>query len=418
MTVSLIVVSRHRPEALVRAITAIRQQDHADFELIVVADPTSAAHVSDPQIKLVAFDEANISAARNLGLAEAAGAVVAFLDDDAVPEPTWLRRLTDPFADPRVTKAGGFTRGRNGLSFQWRACELDCCGEDHPLPVDPEAVTLLEGSASRAPKVQGTNCAFRTEALRAIGGFDPAFRFYLDEADVCLRLSGLTAIVPRAEVHHGFSASAHRRDDRVPRSLHEIGASSMVFLRRHAPKPLWPEALARLRQNQRRRLLRHMLAGRLEPRDLRRLLATLEQGLAEGGTRPLTPRVPLPVPVPAFRPLPGTGPRPGLVLSGSRRNRRALEAEAATAATSRIVTVFCLGWTTLYHRMTYDPRGFWMQSGGIFGRAGREEPIFRWLSRAERVAQERQRLAPLRPMAGAPGKCAGIFLDVATKPRS
>ncbi|TKA96303.1 glycosyltransferase, partial [Cereibacter changlensis] len=242
MTVSLIVVSRHRPEALARAITAIRQQDLPRFELIVVADPASAAGVGDPQIKLVAFDEANISAARNLGLAQAAGDVVAFLDDDAVPEPTWLRRLTDPFADPRVTKAGGFTRGRNGLSFQWRACELDRCGEDHPLAVDPEVVTLLEGTATRAPKVQGANCAFRTEALRAIGGFDPAYRFYLDEADVCLRLPALTAIVPLAEVHHGFAESAHRRADRAPRTLREIGASTMVFLRRHAPEPLWPGA--------------------------------------------------------------------------------------------------------------------------------------------------------------------------------
>ncbi|MBZ4689502.1 MAG: hypothetical protein JG765_753 [Cereibacter sp.] len=402
MTVSLIVVSRHRPEALARAITAIRQQDLPRFELIVVADPASAARVSDPQIKLVTFDEANISAARNLGLAQAAGDVVAFLDDDAVPEPTWLRRLTDPFADPRVTKAGGFTRGRNGISFQWRACELDRCGEDHALAVDPEAVTLLEGTTTRAPKVQGANCAFRTEPLRAIGGFDPAFRFYLDEADVCLRLPGLTAIVPLAEVHHGFAESAHRRADRAPRTLREIGASTMVFLRRHAPEPLWPGALARLREDQRRRLLRHMVAGRLEPRDLRRLLGTLEQGLAEGLRRPLAALPPVSADPPGFRPLDSTGPRPGLLLAGPPNRRRALEAEAAAAAGERIVTLFLFGKSLARHRHSYDPRGFWLQTGGIFGQSLREGPLLRRASRDSRISAERQRLASLRPMGEAP----------------
>ena len=46
----------------------------------------------------IAFDEANISVARNLGIMAAASEIVGFIDDDAVPEPTWLTRLTAPFA--------------------------------------------------------------------------------------------------------------------------------------------------------------------------------------------------------------------------------------------------------------------------------------------------------------------------------
>ena len=34
----------------------------------------------------------------------------------------------------------------------------------------------------------GNNSAFRRSALLKIGGFDEHFRYYLDEADVCLRL--------------------------------------------------------------------------------------------------------------------------------------------------------------------------------------------------------------------------------------
>ncbi|MCB2123539.1 MAG: glycosyltransferase, partial [Rhodobacteraceae bacterium] len=65
--------------------------------------------------------------ARNLGLAAAAGEIVAFIDDDAVPEPRWLARLTAPFADPGIAAAGGFVVGRNGISFQWRAS----CADSH-----------------------------------------------------------------------------------------------------------------------------------------------------------------------------------------------------------------------------------------------------------------------------------------------
>lgn len=409
-TISVIVVSWQRPTALRRCLLALGQQDHPQLELIVVADAAALEQTRQDLAaarrlaKLAVNAAPNISVARNIGLALAAGTVVAFIDDDAVPEPSWASRLCAPFAAAEVVAATGYTRGRNGLSFQWTAAEVDQTGQDHPLPLSA-GVSLHRGTALRAVKPVGTNCAFRGTVLRAIGGFDPAYRFYLEDADIALRLAGhgLTAVVPAAQVHHGFAASARRRADRVPLSLHEIGASSMVFLRRHAAPGLWPDALARLRAEQRARVLRHMVDGRIEPGGVGPLLATLEAGLSDGAGRVLDPLVALDTAPPAFLALPGTGPRPGRVIAGRIWQRaRLIKAAQAAVQAGHLTTVFRFSPTILRHRHGFHTDGYWEQWGGLFGAADRAEPVFRLWSFPARLRREAARWAELRPIPAPP----------------
>jgi GT2 family glycosyltransferase len=232
LTVSVIIVSRARPDALRRCLSAVDQLQYRPFEVVVVACPQGVAVTEEADVlrdlKCIAFDEANISAACNLGLTHAAGEIVAFIDDDAVPEPQWLHHLVAPAARSDVAAMGGYVRGRNGISFQYKARTLDAQGTPMDVEIDPLQATVLVPPKGRAIKTEGTNMAFRRDALIAIGGFDHAFRFYLDETDVNMRLARAgyaTALVPLAQVHHGFAASAMRRADRAPRDLYEIGAS-------------------------------------------------------------------------------------------------------------------------------------------------------------------------------------------------
>lgn len=406
---SVVVVSRGRPDLLPGCLAALAQSDHPALEVVVVACPAGARAVGDfaGRIRLTLFDEANIAAARNRGIALASGAVVAFIDDDARCEPTWAARLAAPFADARVVAAAGFTRGRNGISWQWRAAEVDATGQDHPLDV-PADVSLHAGSAVRAVKTPGTNCAFRRAALAAAGGFDPAFRFYLDEADANLRLAaagGLTAVVPGAQVIHGFAASALRRADRVPRDLRPIGASVAAFLLRHAPAEARAEAVSRARSDQRARLVRHMVAGLLAPGDVPRLLAGFDAGLAEGARRLPAPLPPLPPPAQPFLPWPDTGPRPGLILAPAPRDRERAEGAARAArAAGAIVTILHLapGWRR--HRMRFRDDGIWEQAGGLWGRSDRSRPpLMPWQAAAApaaRAAAETARIAGARPVGG------------------
>lgn len=404
LTISLVIVSRHRPDALRRCLLGVAQLRYPAFEVVVVADPAGMAALRAlPQaahVKQIAFDEANISAARNAGVAQAAGEVVAFLDDDSVPEPTWLGHLAAAFADPQVTAAGGFVRGRNGISFQSRAASVDATGHETPLAIDPERITVLTAAPGQAIKTEGTNMAIRRRALAALGGFDPRYRFFLDETDLNLRLAeagAATALVPLAQVHHGFAASARRRDDRAPRDLTEIGASWAVFLARHCPPAQQAGVWAGVRAAERRRALDHMVAGRLEPRDVRRLLQGLEAGHAEGLRRAARPLPPLPAPQTPFRPFPVRGDARSLVLAGRVWNRRRLRAAArAAVAAGNAVTLFRFSPTALYHRLRFTADGIWEQTGGLFGRSDRDQPAFACWRFARRVAAETERVRALR----------------------
>jgi O-antigen biosynthesis protein len=402
-TVSLIVVSRQRAVSLMRTLKAVQLQDYSALELIVVADPAAADAVRALGLpfKLVTFDRANISAARNAGLLMASGDLVAFLDDDAVPEPTWISRLAAAFANSAVRVATGFVRGRNGISDQWRAADVDRFGHDRPLSVDRLAVTLLAGTPTRAVKAQGTNCAFRRADLVALGGFDEGFRFYLEDADISLRLAGLgglAAIVPDAVVQHGFAASIRRRADRVPLDLRDIAASAAYFLRRHAPDADMALQHMVQRQSQRARLIAHMVTGGLEPRDIARLMAGFDQGWAAGMARNMASLSPMQATGAAFVPL-GTKPRAGTLLAGRIWQRRAVMRRASVeAAMGKIVTVICLSPTTWYHHDRFESAGFWMQEGGRFGRSVRDQAMLRFIGFSSRVREEAARIAQTRPI--------------------
>jgi GT2 family glycosyltransferase len=401
--VSVIVVSRARGAELRLCLMALTQQDHPSFEVIVVADPEGLAEAAYAEaggmpLKKVAFDEANISAARNAGLAQAAGEVVAFIDDDAVAEPSWLSRLSAPFTDPSVVAATGFVRDRNGISLQWGAAWIDRFGVDHPIEI-ADAGGVFDAEADRAIKTQGTNCAFRRDALLAIGGFDPAYRFFHDETDVNLRLRARTAVVPLAQVVHGFAASAQRTGERVPKTLWDIGASTAIFLRRHAGQADLSRAKAALFAEQGQRLAKHRHAGRIKLQNEAELLKGLADGWHDGMERALGPLAPSPLATANFLPLPQPGLRKGVVISARPRHAAQARTDAKRAvAEGRIVTLICLSLSAQPHRLQFDPAGFWLHQGGIFGRSLREGPRFR-LSRLHwRVAQERLRWAKFRPV--------------------
>ena len=398
--VSLVIVSRDRPDGLRRLLCSLLFQCYRNFEVIVV---TNSDIMASNQVCIVPFDDPNISAARNVGIEHSQGDLVAFCDDDAIPEPTWLEHLVAPFSDKAVGIAGGFVRGRNGIDFQWKAQQVNQFGFDKPLGLEDENLGQIFGQQGAwCPKVQGTNCVFRKSLLEELGRFDENFKFYLDETDLCYRAASkgwLTAIVPKAEVQHGFSESARRTAMRVPKSLFAEGSSKAYFCKKHGNGVSSLEEFDRFRDEQNQRLIQMMVSGLIAPWDVQMLLSTLEKGLCAGQKLTLKNQILNKDKKRDFTTYTqeNGATRIGEVIAGSVLSRKTLEKAAVNASNAgKIVTLFCWSFTTLFHRRYFDERGFWRQSGGLFGKSTRDAAYFQYATVISRSKLELNWLQKLR----------------------
>jgi glycosyltransferase involved in cell wall biosynthesis len=240
-SVSVVINTLNRADLLDDAITGVMQLDYPEFELVVVNGPSTDHSEAvlerwHGRIKHLHCDVPNLSVSRNVGIAGAAGEIVAFLDDDAVPHPHWLRYLARHFADPAIGGAGGYTVDNTGLRWQVRKTVCDRFGNAHFPPDSFDERVLNWPGTPLYPSLLGTNSSFRMDALRAIGGFDHTFAYLLDETDVCLRLvdAGWGVVYePAALIFHQFAASHIRSSTRKAKTLYPSVVSKTYFINHH-----------------------------------------------------------------------------------------------------------------------------------------------------------------------------------------
>ena len=395
---SAIVASRHRPTWLKTCLSGLRQQDYPNFEIVVVADCESLAGIDDPRIKCVTCEDANLSKARNIGIAHSGGDICAFIDDDAVPEPLWLHHLASAFRETSAVAVTGYVRGRNGLSFQSKAHTVDGEAETHAFALDADVPTDPDVPEGHAMKLVGTNMAIRRDILVKAGGFDESFRFYLDDSDLSMRLANMgrrIGVQPLAQVHHGFAPSSRRTARRAPLNLFEIGRSTAIFLRKHGDLTR-DDYWRRLKRRERRRLVQHMVAGTCEPRDVGARIAGLRDGWQSG----LTANFEDPPTMLAKEPFHSfpAAPASHEVFASPWFFKRAHLVHAAEkiVESGGRASVFSFSLTPVRHHVRYVGSGVWLQSGGVYGRSDRNGPVFKWCRFAERLRGEIRRVAKFR----------------------
>ena len=156
-------------------------------------------------MRVIDTPNGGLSAARNVGLAEATGEIVAYTDADTRVDRDWLTFLVQPFLTSDVVGSGG----PNVVP-----------PDDPPMaqciaraPGGPTHVLLDDRIAEHVP---GCNMAFRRDALLAIGGFNPIYLRAGDDVDVCWRLQARGWKIGFASAalvwhHHRSSVKAYWR---------------------------------------------------------------------------------------------------------------------------------------------------------------------------------------------------------------
>ncbi|SEU00372.1 glycosyltransferase [Paenibacillus sp. NFR01] len=117
---SIIICTYNRSALLVKTLESLLSLEHLDkAEIIVVdnrsTDDTAAAvrkfiysYGALLDIRYLLEPVQGLSAARNAGILASRSPLIAFLDDDAIPEPSWIGTIVDSFGEhPEVMAMGG-----------------------------------------------------------------------------------------------------------------------------------------------------------------------------------------------------------------------------------------------------------------------------------------------------------------------
>ena len=158
-----------RANYVASCIKSLRKQKSLPEEIILVLDPDEALlefykSCMPNDVKIVVSEGYGLSYARNAGVKNAKGEIVAFIDDDAVADETWLENLVKNYNDPRVAGVGGF------IKPIWES--------GRPIWFPEELDWIIGCSYKGLPKSKayvrnpiGCNMSFRKDVFEEVGYF-------------------------------------------------------------------------------------------------------------------------------------------------------------------------------------------------------------------------------------------------------
>ncbi|MEN6641921.1 MAG: glycosyltransferase [Armatimonadia bacterium] len=189
---SVIIPTYNRRVHLEAAVKTILKQDYDSFEVVVVNNNCTDGSgelldemaLADSRLRHVHEPVQGLNPARNTGLKEARGEIVAYFDDDELAPTSWLSNLAGCYEATGATGVGGSYRSIwDGAPPRWlqnSECFKEMLG-----------VCTFSRKREQAEWLVGGNCSYRREALEEVGGFG-SFVGYVggkssaDGADVAL----------------------------------------------------------------------------------------------------------------------------------------------------------------------------------------------------------------------------------------
>ncbi len=198
---TVVVPTYARPARLARCVSALVALEYPRerLEIIVVDDGSPEPIVLDPlpegapAVRVVRQSNTGPARARNAGARAGSGEVLAFTDDDCMPDPAWLRHLVAALDEAPTALVGGHTTN---------ALRDDIWAEASQTLVD-FLYHYFPSARSLQPFFTSNNLAATAEAFWSVGGFDESFRLSAGEdRDLSERWQGPLRRAPEARVLH------------------------------------------------------------------------------------------------------------------------------------------------------------------------------------------------------------------------
>jgi glycosyltransferase involved in cell wall biosynthesis len=187
--ISVIIPTRDRPEFLAQAVESVLRQSFSDIELLIVNDGAKpVANFADGRVRVLNNEMRGAVPARNLGISEASGSHIAFLDDDDF----WIERSHLAKASTELSDLADFYFA-NGFM-------LMPDGERRLFDPDADKNSLMSDNTILISTV-----CYRRELHSQLGNFDEKLPYYWDwdwylrvaKADFQLSHSSQTAVAIR-----------------------------------------------------------------------------------------------------------------------------------------------------------------------------------------------------------------------------
>jgi glycosyltransferase involved in cell wall biosynthesis len=177
LEIAAIICTHNRDKYLGAAIDSLLQQEGVNYEAIVVDNASSdrtrevvESRLSNPRLKYVYEENLGLSVARNRGARETSAPILAYLDDDAIASPQWLKTIVAAYnSNQKVAIAGGKVTliWPDGIEHpQWISQEM--AGSLGIYDLGEEVVYI--DNPNLTPR--GLNYSLRRSFLESIGGFD------------------------------------------------------------------------------------------------------------------------------------------------------------------------------------------------------------------------------------------------------
>lgn len=209
--VSIVIVTRNRPDMVKRCLDAISKKNDVDSEIIVV-DASTDNRTKEiivrgfPEVKYFYLEngENQRPKSKNLGINVAEGEIVAFLDDDSIVQDGWLEACVESYTSDKIGGAGGIIIDTNLSKEIYRTDQIGAITFNGTrignFNTDPKKTIEVE-------HLRGCNMSFRRDVLERIGGFDLNYTGsnVLEETDLSVRVrkSGYRIIFnPKMSVIH------------------------------------------------------------------------------------------------------------------------------------------------------------------------------------------------------------------------